>query len=363
MAAGACTLDELELLTRLVEIPSVSGCEEAVACHVEATARSLGLDVLRDDAAVRIEVPGRASGPTLALVSHLDVVPPGDGWTRPPFSATCEAGRLYGRGACDAKASVAAMLGAAADLLHAGGPRCGRLIAIFGYSEETRDTSMPRALLRCGPIDAAVVGEPTSLDFAVAQRGLMVLELVAHGEQRHAAHPPAGSDGTDEQSAVLTLARDLLALPGLLRDRPHALLGQPRLTPTVLEAGVARNVVPKLARAVVDVRTTPAWPPAEVTAALRTSLRSEVVVASERLVPCETPPGSRLLALAAGLRTGSRQYGSPTCSDWVFLRGVDAIKCGPGSSLRAHTPDEYVELDEVRAARRFYGALAAGYLS
>jgi acetylornithine deacetylase len=359
-SADTAPIDEVELLTRLVSVPSVSGDEAAVAALVQEVATGLGLQVTRDDAAVVIEVCGAASGPTLALVSHLDVVPVGQGWTRAPFAPTVEDDRLYGRGACDAKASVAAMICAAADLAQSGRLARGRVLVVLGYSEETRDTSMPRAVPRLGPLDAAIIGEPTSLQLAVAQRGLMVVELHAHGEQRHAAY---AADGGGYRNAVFQLARDLCALPNLLQDKPHPLLGQPTLTPTMLEAGVARNVAPPLAKALLDLRTTPAWPHAEVGAALRAVLESEVVVASERLAPCETPSGSRLLLAAQKVRPQAQCYGSPTCSDWVFLRHLDAIKCGPGQSLRSHTPDEFVELSEVRAARRFYVQLAQEYLS
>jgi acetylornithine deacetylase len=126
---------------------------------------------------------------------------------------------------------------------------------------------------------------------------------------------------------------------------------------------VARNIAPALATALLDVRTTPAWPHQEAAAALRSALRAEVAVLSERLQPCETAADSRLLALATELRPAARQYGSPTCSDWAFLRHVDAIKCGPGASQRSHTPDEYIDVPEVGAARRFYAALATRYLS
>lgn len=348
------------LLRDLVAIPSVSGDEVQVASFVEQTARGLGLDVVRDATSVRVEVKGRIPGRTLALVSHLDVVPPGEGWTRDPFTPSIEGTRLYGRGSGDAKASVAAMLLAAADLARARGPERGRLLVVLGYAEETRDTTMPQAVQVCGPIDTAVVGEPTSLAFAVAQRGLLMAELIAHGEQRHAGR--VADDGACTQ-AVLVLAQDLAKLPGLFRERPHPLLGHPSVTPTLVQAGVARNVVPATATAVLDVRSTPAWTHDELAAGLRAAMASEVRITSDRLVPCETPAGSELLAVARRLRPNARCYGSPTCSDWVFLRTCDAIKCGPGSSSRSHTPDEYVELDEVDRARAFYSELAVDVLT
>jgi acetylornithine deacetylase len=351
---------ELKLLEQLVAIPSVSGEEAAVAGFLETTARGWGLGTVRDDTSVRIELRGGSPGPTLALVSHLDVVPPGAGWTRDPFTPVVEGDRLYGRGSGDAKASVAAMVTAARDLAQGDGIERGRLLVILGYGEETKNTTMERAVERAGPIDAAVVGEPTNLDFATAQRGLMMVDLIARGDQRHAGY--AADDG-EFVNAALVLARDLLRLEALFQDRGHPVLGRTTATPTMLDAGVSRNVTPPVATAILDVRSTPDWTHDEIAVLLRDRLDSEVVVTSRRLVPCETPADSRLLAAAARARPEAARFGSPTCSDWVFLRHVDAIKAGPGTSRRSHTPDEYVDLPEVTAARGFYAALARDYLA
>jgi acetylornithine deacetylase len=348
---------EIALLEELVATPSVSGSEEAVGRLVQARAAEWGLTVERDDAGVRIEVAAPTPGPTIALVSHLDVVPPGEGWSRDPFIPVIENGRLYGRGSGDAKASVAAMLMAAQDLAREGRLTRGRVLVILGHGEETRNTTMPDAVRRSGPIDAAVIGEPTNLDFAIAQRGLMMIDLVARGTQRHAAY--ANDAGFINSLAVLS--RDITVLESLGHDRPHAVLGDPTITPTMATAGVSRNVTPPVAKAVLDVRSTPRWTHAELAAAIREAVESEVVVTSDRLVPCETPEGSPLLAAARQVRAEARSYGSPTCSDWVFLRHVDAFKCGPGTSQVSHTPDEWVDLAEVTAARSFYAALAATY--
>jgi acetylornithine deacetylase len=292
-------------------------------------------------------------------VSHLDVVPAGNGWTRDPFVPAIEGPRLYGRGSGDAKASVAAMLWAARDLAENDTVATGRLLVILGYGEETKNTTMERAVAAAGTIDAAVVGEPTNLDIAVAQRGLMMVDLRASGDQRHAGY--ATTDG-EFTNAALVLADDLLRLGRLFADRTHPVLGRAMATPTMLEAGISRNVTPPVAQAVLDIRSTPDWTHEEIEEVLRRSLQSEVVVTSRRLVPCETPPGSRLLATARRVRPETRTFGSPTCSDWVFLRHTDTIKCGPGTSRRSHTADEYVDLPEVSAAREFYARLVRAYL-
>jgi len=348
--------EEAVLLRELVAIPSVSGAEADVARRAAEAARSFGLraEVTRHGVVV---AAGRNAGPTLALVSHLDTVPPGEGWTRDAFSAESEDGRLYGRGASDAKASVAAMLTAAADA-EASGRLRGRLLVLLGFGEETRDSTMAEAVADAGPIDAAIVGEPTGLDFAVAQRGLMMVDLVAEGTQGHAGH----AEGPGFRNAVVELARDLIRLDGLFDDREHPVLGRVTATPTEVAAGVGRNVTPKTARALIDVRSTPDWTHAEIAERLRAALRSEVVIVSARLVPCQTPPSSRLLAAACRARPSGRRFGSPTCSDWVFLRDVDVVKCGPGDTRLSHTPDEWVSLDEVSAARAFYATVACEYL-
>lgn len=352
---------EIALLRDLVAIPSISGEEAAIAAFLDDTARGWGLSVTQDDTSVRVEVKGRATGPTLALVSHLDVVPPGSGWTRDPFTPFIDNDKLYGRGSGDAKASVAAMLYAAKDMHDAGGPETGRLLVIYGYGEETRNTTMERAVAAAGDVTAAVIGEPTNLDFAIAQRGLMMADLVAKGTQRHAGY--AAEEGGASDNAVLTLARDMLKLGDLFRGRSHPVLGHTTATPTMLEAGVSRNVTPPMAKAVLDIRSTPDWTHDEIGELLRASLESDVVVTSRRLVPCETPAGSRLLDMAARVRPNAKRFGSPTCSDWVFLRHTDAVKCGPGTSRRSHTADEHVDLPEVTIARGFYADLACAYLA
>ncbi len=351
--------NEVELLKALVACPSVSGTEDTIARMVESIATGFGLDVVRDDTGVKVSVDTGRPGRTLAFISHLDVVPPGEGWTRDPFTPVIEGDRLYGRGSGDAKASVAAMLLAALDFAEQPDSAVGgSLLVVFGLGEETKNTSMGRAVASLPPITAAVVGEPTNLQIAVAQRGLMMVDLIAHGDQRHAGYAAEG----EFTNSITRLAADLVRLPMLCQDRAHPVLGRTTVTATMVEAGVSRNVTPPTAKAVLDIRSTPSWEHAEIGAVLKDSLGCDVVVTSERLVPCETPPESKLLAAARRVAPGVTTFGSPTCSDWVFVRHTDAIKCGPGTSRRSHTADECVDLPEVTAARRMYRALAEEYL-
>jgi acetylornithine deacetylase len=348
---------EVAFLRDLIAIPSISGNELPAAEMVELAARELGLDVVRDETSVRITT-GCGGGRTIVLASHLDVVPPGEGWTRGPFTPVIEGDLLYGRGSGDAKASVSAMFWAIADLAERG-TIDGRAMAVFTYGEETRHATMPEAVQRIGPVDAAIVGEPTNLQAAIAQRGLMMVDLVAHGDQRHAGYASTG----DFTNAISVLAREILKLDGIVAERVHPVLGVTTVTPTMLEGGVSRNVTPPSARAVLDIRSTPAWTHDELDAALRERLACDVHVTSKRLVPCETPPGSRLLEAVRRVDPDVLTYGSPTCSDWCFLRHVDAVKLGPGTSQRSHTADESVNISEVTAARGLYARIVEAYLA
>lgn len=354
--------DASQLLVDLVKTPSPSGSEEQVARLLEGWAARCGLTVSRDDAAVKIEVRGPVDGPTLLLASHLDTVPPGEGWVVDPWAGIVRDGVLHARGAVDAKGSVAAMAAAARTVARYGGPARGRLVVLATYSEETRDTTMPKALerLRSAP-DAAIVGEPTGLAPCIAQRGLMIVGLVWTGPQLHAGW---AADLTERpESAVVRAARDLLRLESLSLGAAHPVAGETVATVTELRAGIARNVTPPRCEALVDIRTTPAVSHEEIARRLREGLDARVEVLSDRLRPASTPEGSRLLEVICGLRPESEPIASPTSSDWAFLRDIDAVKLGPGDSRLSHTVDEAVPLADVDAAADLYAAIAQEYLS
>ena len=354
-------IDPAALLTQLVRTPSPSGDEAAAAAVLADWAEAHGLKPEVDDSAVRLIVEGDDPGPTLLMASHLDTVPPGDGWSVPPHAGVVNDGRLMARGAVDAKASVSAMAAAAAELAAAGGPATGRLVVLATFSEETRDTSMPLALERLGRSpDAAIVGEPTSLQPCIAQRGQLLLELHWQGDQVHAGW--AAGRQPPPINAINRAAGDLAALTTLAFDRPHPLLGVVAVTPTQLEAGVARNVTPPTCWAMLDIRTTPAYEHDEVVTMIRNQVDARVEIYSDRLVPAETPADSLLLSAVMAARPEGVPFASPTCSDWVFLRHLDTVKLGPGCSQRSHTADEWIELDEVEAAAHLYAAVAREYL-
>jgi acetylornithine deacetylase len=345
------TMELSALLRAMVAVPSASADEAELGDFVASQLAADGFDVGRVGAGVVAEA-GPEHAPVLLLCSHLDTVPAGSGWTADPFRAQWDGERLVGLGANDAKASVAAMMAAAAAWRAAGARGGFRLRLAFNALEETTNGGMERLIAQRGLPDMAVIGEPTGLEVVRAQSGLAVLEAEWHGRSCHAAHVGRVA----HTNALLAAARDLADFPQCLTlGEPHALCGPSTVAVTVLHAGERHNKVPDLALATFDARLAPNAGADDALAALcERFTQARIRVRSARLKPCETPeqhPVVRAALAAAGRDTA---VGSSTMSDMALLQGVPAVKCGPGRSERSHAPDEFVTRDELAAGFRFY---------
>lgn len=352
------TTDVVPLLKELVRFPSLSGEEADIADFVEAYVRHAGIDVKRHENNV---VFGLGDGDdTLLLNSHLDVVPPSDGHPYDPLDPVERDGVLYGRGSVDAKASGAAMTTALLELADDGwSPTDGRVLVALTAHEESGSTENGLQTLRphLPTLDAAVVGEPTSLRPCVAQKGLLILKLHAYGTAAHAGRAHRGTNAITKATTALQQIDDLT----LGRADPH--LGTPTLTVTTIQSNGPNNTVPEHCVCTLDVRTTPAYTHDEIVQIVRETTDAEVEVHSDRLVPCATPTASRIATAAQTALPDAEAFGSPTSSDWVFLHDVPAVKLGPGPSARSHTADERIEIDEVRRAVAVYRELIQAYFS
>lgn len=346
----------LELLTSLVRTPSVSGDEVAVADLLQGWLTERGLTVRREDRNLEARVRGKEPGPVLLLNSHLDVVPPGTGWDTDPFEPHIVNGRMIGRGSNDAKASLAAMACAMVALAE-DPPARGEVVFAATCEEERGRGGLEVFLPSLGPLDGAIVGEPTGLQPAVAQNGLLILELFAHGRAGHAARPHLA------ENAISLAARDVVALEELVWEPVNPHVGPMTLAVTQVEAGTAHNVIPEVCKLVVDIRTIPEIPPAAVVDRIRSLVRSEVRVRSDRLAPVATPEGARVLEAVLGTLPDAIPFGSPTLSDWAHLTGVPAVKLGPGLSEVSHTANEWVELAMVERAVQVYEGIARRFLA
>ncbi len=344
----------VELLQDLVRIPSPSGQEDAVVARLEDAFRALGLKPERHGRNLTAVLDG-GEGPLLLLNSHTDTVPVGEEWTKEPLSATIEDGRIYGRGTNDAKGPLTAMILGASRAFSIDAPK-GRVLIAASCEEEVLGQGLEKLLPLLPRPDAAVVGEPTGLRPAVAQKGLIVLEITAVGRSAHAAH----GGGVN---AIEAAARDVLALSKLRFEKRHAALGSPSLHVTQINGGARHNVIPDRCKLVVDIRTTPDYAIDEIVGAVKAAVEGDVHVRSSRLGSVETDPAHAVVQAALRANPAAKAYGSPTLSDWVFLKGIPTVKVGPGESKRSHTPDEYIEVAELEAGVAFYERLIREYFA
>lgn len=346
----------IERLARYVSIRSLSRQEGALADAVAADMAEAGLTPQRFENNVWVVV-GDAPRPRLLLNSHLDTVPAGEGWSHDPWTPVLSEGRLSGLGANDAKGCVVAMLEAtlalAREMRH-GRPLAGTLVLALTAEEEISGRGLEFVLPQLGPIDAALVGEPTGLTPMVAQRGLLILKGRARGRTAHPANTPPDI----AENAIVTAAADLLALRDFDWGPTHPLLGRCHANVTRINGGIANNVIPDACEFVLDIRTTPAESHESLFERLRAALRSELSVHSKRLAPVETNVEAPIVRAALRALPGAAPSGSPAMSDMVFLAGTPAVKIGPGASPRSHTPNEFLMVDELSAGAVAYVRIA-----
>jgi acetylornithine deacetylase len=350
--------DAVDFLKELIRFPSLTGEEAEIADFMEQHAHTAGVDVLRHEDNVAFGIGD--GDDTLLLNSHLDVVPPADGHPYDPFEPVETDGVLYGRGSVDAKASGAAVTTALLSLVDEGWrPDGGRVIAGLSTYEEGGGTKNGLQDLRphLPPLSAAVVGEPTQLRPCVAQKGLLILKIHAHGTAAHAGRPHLG------ENAIPTAMTALQQLEEVTLDREDPYLGAPTKTVTTIDGGSANNTVPEHCVFTVDCRTTPAYTHDEIVAQVREAVDAEVEIHSDRLVPCATPEDARIARAAQAARPNAEPFGSPTSSDWVFLHDVPTVKLGPGQSARSHTAEERIAIEEVQHAVEVYRSLIQDYFA
>ncbi len=343
-----------ELLQAIVRIPSVSGGEEQCRDFLAGFFKARDIQHFTSGRNVVAVVEGKRPGPGLLLLTHIDVVPVGDGWTRDPWDGALIGGRIYGRGSNDAKASVAAMAWVASQLDP--GAIAGRLVVALVCDEETGGEGIERVAAELPPFDASVVGEPTELDVCPGQRGLLRATLIAKGRQCHASRPWEG------ENAVAKAAADILALAAIERGAHDPLLGQTTLEATVIQGGTRHNVLPGECRVELDGRPAPGCDNETLLSRLRAAVRSEVVVRSNRFLPVRTPDDARIVKLALRASPTGRLRGFGGVSDLFHVRQVPGVVMGPGTSVQSHAADESVAVAQVHAAVGAYAQIAREFL-
>ena len=340
-----------QLLEFLVSTPSISGNENQIASNLSGILSEEGFRIQREGNSIWFTL-GKGEKPHLLLISHLDTVPPCAGWNSDPIKALIDDGKVIGLGANDAKGSVAAMISTAREIQHRD---CeGSITFAFVADEERGGEGMRTIKPKLGHVDAAVVGEPTGLQVCTAQRGLLILRCTAHGKASHAAHAHLG------ENAIHKAARDISRLAVMEFDA-HEDLGASRPEVTQITGGLARNQVPDRCEFFVDLRTTPNLDHATIADEIAATLESEVAIHSHRYEPVATNGSEVVVRAALKAANASAGIGSVTTSDWAFLKGIPAIKVGPGDTNRSHRPNEYLLLSELKEGVAFYSRFIQTY--
>ena len=342
--------DAVELLKKLIATPSVSRNEKDAADIMEQTIRSYGFEPQREANNIWIIDPHYdESRPTLLLNAHIDTVKPVASWTRDPFSPDVEDGVLYGLGSNDCGGGLCSLLQIFRMLIQK--PQHYNLIYLASAEEEVSGKDgITRALPLLPHIDLAIVGEPTGMNPAVAEKGLMVLDVIAHGKSGHAAR----NEGVN---AIYEALDDMRWIRDYKFEKVSEFLGPTKMTLTVVNAGTQHNVIPDKCTMLVDIRTNEFYDNEEVFEFIRQHLKSEVKAHSFRLKSSRIDPEHPLIKKCVAM--GMKPFGSPTLSDQALMH-FPSFKLGPGESSRSHSANEFIRISEIRDAITKYETLLDG---
>ena len=342
--------DAVQLLKKLIATPSVSRNEKDAADIMEQTIRSYGFEPQREANNLWIIDPHYdESRPTLLLNAHIDTVKPVASWSRDPFSPDVEDGVLYGLGSNDCGGGLCSFLQIFRMLTEK--PQSYNLIYLASAEEEVSGKDgITRALPLLPHIDLAIVGEPTGMNPAVAEKGLMVLDVIAHGKSGHAAR----NEGVN---AIYEALDDMRWIRDYKFEKVSEFLGPTKMTLTVVNAGTQHNVIPDKCTMLVDIRTNEFYDNEEVYEFIRQHLKSEVKAHSFRLKSSRIDPEHPLIKKCVAM--GMKPFGSPTLSDQALMH-FPSFKLGPGESSRSHSANEFIRISEIRDAIAKYETLLDG---
>ncbi|WP_439432430.1 M20 family metallo-hydrolase [Segatella copri] len=342
--------DAVELLKKLIATPSVSRNEKDAADIMEQTIRSYGFEPQREANNIwMIDPHYDESRPTLLLNAHIDTVKPVASWTRDPFSPDVEDGVLYGLGSNDCGGGLCSLLQIFRMLTEK--PQQYNLIYLASAEEEVSGKDgITRALPLLPHIDLAIVGEPTGMNPAVAEKGLMVLDVIAHGKSGHAAR----NEGVN---AIYEALDDMRWIRDYKFEKVSEFLGPTKMTLTVVNAGTQHNVIPDKCTMLVDIRTNEFYDNEEVFEFISQHLKSEVKAHSFRLKSSRIDPEHPLIKKCIAM--GMKPFGSPTLSDQALMH-FPSFKLGPGESSRSHSANEFIRISEIRDAIAKYETLLDG---
>jgi len=333
------TDDAIALLKRMISTPSFSKEEGDTANLLQQflTEREITVNRhLNNIWAVNKHFDPKK--PTILLNSHHDTVRPNDGYSRDPFTPEVKNGKLFGLGSNDAGGPLTALIAAFIHFYPQKNLSYNLLLAATAEEEISGDNGIASILDKIPDISCAIVGEPTQMRMATAEKGLMVLECTAHGQSGHAAR----NEGIN---AIYIAMEDINWIQNYQFSEVSSALGPVKMTITEIDAGNQHNVVPDICHFTVDIRSTDAYTNSEILRTLKNEIKSEINARSIRLNPSSISDDHPLVQ--AGKELDIKTYGSPTLSDQSLI-SVPSLKMGPGKSARSHTADEFIQLKEIQ---------------
>jgi acetylornithine deacetylase len=344
------TLDAITILKELIKIPSLSKAEDKTADVLEQFLLGKNLAVQRQGNNVWVKSEEvKTQKPVILLNSHHDTVKPNSSYTRDPFSAEVEDGKLYGLGSNDAGGPLVALLFTFLRLIQKEQPYT-LIFAATAEEEISGKNGIASILPTLGKIDLGIVGEPTLCQMAVAEKGLMVLDGTAKGKAGHAAR----EEGIN---SIYELLPDLAWFRDFEFPKISPNLGKVKMSVTQINAGTQHNVVPDKCSFVVDVRSTEQYSNQKIFEIIQSNVKAEMQARSFRLnssgIADEHPVVKR------GKNMGLTAYGSPTLSDQALMP-FTTLKIGPGESARSHTANEFIYVEEIEKGIATYVALLDG---
>lgn len=343
--------DSTKLLEELIQIPSYSREEDKTADLIQKFLNDKHIPSERiGNNVIAYNKHFTANKPSILLNSHHDTVKPNPGYTNDPFTASINDGKLYGLGSNDAGGCLVSLIACFCYFYTEENLPYNLCLIASAEEEVSGKQGIEEAYKHVPACSFAIVGEPTMLELAIAEKGLMVLDCEAIGESGHAAR----NEGVN---AIYQAMEDIQWFRTYQFPKQSEFLGPVKMSVTMIESGSQHNVVPASCKYVVDVRTTDVYSNLEVLEIIQSQVKSNVQARSTRLNPSSIPLNHPVVQ--SGIALGKKTYGSPTMSDQALLP-IPSIKVGPGDSARSHTADEFIYLEEIDAGIRFYIALLIG---
>ena len=340
------TQSAIELLKNLIETPSFSSEEDKTAAHIENWFADYKIPCVRTKNNVwAINLHFDESKPTLLLNSHHDTVKPNNGYTKDPFKAIEEAGKLYGLGSNDAGGCLVSLMATFTYFYNKKNLKYNLVLVASAEEESSGENGLNSMLEFIPKIDVAIVGEPTLMNLAIAEKGLVVFDAKVKGTPSHAAHP-----NTD--NAIYNTVKVLKWFQDYKFEKKSPVLGDVKMTVTQIHAGKQHNAVPSEVDLVIDVRVNDRYTNKEIAKILKekspcTSIEPRSLRLNSSSIPVSHP------LVEAGVELGRELYGSPTLSDQAVLT-CPSLKLGPGDSTRSHTADEFIYLAEIEEGIDIY---------